>query len=219
MELTPFKYYRLLIKKNAQGNDGYFSLNTLSMYEQISGGVDLCLASSGSIATASNNIDATSDASKAIDANASTYWETSNTSGEKWIMIQFPTAKIVRRMVLTTTTYQDEMPSIFDLQGSNDGTTWTNIKSVSRGIFTGITSFTELLSVVIGGVSKLDSGNPTLKVILYTWSTMQYLAQTTPDINGNWFFWLNTNDPLMVVHIGPSGYQPISDGPVTPMEY
>lgn len=192
------------------------SMNTFSMFETNESTTDLCI---GATATASSNVNATSDASKAIDGNASTYWETTSAAGDKTFTVELPVAKKVRKLIITATTYQSEMPSNFIFQGSNDNINWTNLKSVTRGTFNNVNSYIELLSTVVGGKSVLDSGDPSLKVILYNWQTMQYLIHTTPNASGDWFLYLNDPSDLLITHIGPSGFQPISDGPVTPMVY
>lgn len=216
MEILPFKYYRLYITKNANGNNGYFSMNTFSMFETNESTTDLCI---GATATASSNYNASTEAPKAIDNNASTYWETASTAGDKWFQVELPAAKKVRKLIITTTNYQGEMPSAFIFQGSNDNVNWTNLKTVNRGTFGSPNSYVELLSTVVGGKSVLDSGDPSLKVILFNWQTMQYIIHTTPNASGDWFLYLNDPSDLLITHIGPSGFQPISDGPVTPMVY
>ena len=216
MEILPFKYYRLYITKSANGNNGYMSMNTFSMFETNESTTDLCI---GAIAKASSNYNATSDASKAIDGNPSTLWEATSAAGDKTFTVELPVAKKVRKLIITATTYQAEMPSNFIFQGSDDNINWTNIKSVTRGTFNNVTSYIELLSTVVGGKSVLDSGDPSLKVILYNWQTMQYIIHTTPNASGDWFLYVNDPSDLLITHIGPSGFQPISDGPVTPMVY
>ena len=114
MEILPFKYYRLYITKNANGNNGYFSMNTFSMFETNESTTDLCI---GATATASSNYNASTDAPKAIDNNASTYWETTPTAGDKWFQVELPAAKKVRKLIITATNYQREMPSAFIFQG------------------------------------------------------------------------------------------------------
>lgn len=216
MQLVAYKYYRLYIKKNVSGTGDYFSMNTFSLYETTTGGTDICI---GSTATASDNISSTSNAPKAIDNNASTFWETSGTEGDKWFKITLATAKVVRRMVITATTYQTEMPSEYILQGSNDNVNWANLRSINRGLSWTDTTVTDLLSTVIGGKSVLDTGDATLKVVVHRWSDMQYVAETIPDINGDWFMWMDDTSDIMITHIGPAGYRPIADGPITPMVY
>lgn len=216
MEILPFKYYRLYITKSANGNNGYMSMSTFSMFETNESTTDLCI---GAIATASSNYNATSDAPKAIDGNPSTLWESTSAAGDKTFTVELPVAKKVRKLIIAATTYQAEMPSNFIFQGSDDNINWTNIKSVTRGTFNNVTSYIELLSTVVGGKSVLDSGDPSLKVILYNWQTMQYIIHTTPNASGDWFLYVNDQSDLLITHIGPSGFQPISDGPVTPMVY
>ena len=130
-----------------------------------------------------------------------------------------PEAKKVRKLIITATNYQGEMPSAFIFQGSNDNVNWTNLKTVDRGTFSSPNSYFELLSTVVGGNSMLDSGDPSLKVILFNWQTMQYIIHVTPNASGDWLIYLNETSDVLITHIGPAGYQPISDGPITPMGY
>ena len=73
-----------------------------------------------------------------------------------------------------------------------------------------------LVAEALGGISKLDTGNPSLRVLLHNWTTGQLVATITPAANGAWNYRPRSTADLLVTHIGPSGYQPRSDGPITP---
>jgi hypothetical protein len=82
------------------------------------------------------------DAYKAFDGNLSTgtagYWQSSavaTDSDNHWISVQLPYPKVVNGFAITADA-NTNAPSNFKLQGSNDGSTWTDIKSVSAAGFT-----------------------------------------------------------------------------------
>ena len=214
MALVAYTHYRLYITKNSLGNNGYFAINELGLFEDAdSSGVDLCL---GAVASASNTNGAYV-AANAIDGVPSTVWETTSASGDKWFSVQLPSAKAIRSLYLSSTTWGGECPRDFLIQGSNDGTNWTTIVAFNDFVtttsgFSGYAAF----NLSIGGISKLDTGDASLRVLLHNWTTGQLVAAITPKPNGEWNYRPRSTADLLVTHIGPSGYQPRSDGPITP---
>jgi hypothetical protein len=71
----------------------------------------------------------------------STWWAgTGATSGTAWISYQFPTSKIIKRYFLTSTGGGAFTPRDWTFQGSNDGTTWTTLDTVTLNTLTTYTS-------------------------------------------------------------------------------
>lgn len=215
MALTAYSYYRLVISKAANGGNGYVTVNEFGLYtDKDHSGTNLAI---GATATAISQYDANTGAAKAIDGNASTFWESNSASGDKWLQVQLGSAAVVRSVYISSTTYPGEVPRDFQLQASNDGSTWVAIFSwVDWVTADGAKSSYEKINLKVGGESKLDSGVRSSKVLLYNWASGALIASIIPNTDGSWEYRpANTND-LLVTHIGPSGYRPVSDGPITP---
>ncbi len=76
----------------------------------------------------------------------------------------------------------------------------------------------EQIDLFIGGTSVLDTGVRASKVVVFDWLTYAVLGTTIPDAAGAWSFQLRGYGDVMVTHIGPAGFQPVTDGPITPFE-
>lgn len=214
MALTAYSYYRLVISKAANGGNGYVTVNEFGLYTaEDHSGTNLV---TGATATAISQYGAY-DAAKAIDGNASTFWESNNAAGDKWLQVQLGSAAVVRSVYISSTAYPSEVPRDFQLQASNDGSTWVTIFSwVDWVTSTVAKSSYEQINLKIGGSSKLDSGLHSSKVLVFDWASGAFVTSIVPNTDGSWEYRpANTND-LLVTHIGPSGYRPISDGPITP---
>ena len=212
MALAAYTRYRIYVTKASAGSKGWTAINEFGLFEDSDHlGPNLC---TGAIVTASHQ-NATYVAANAIDGNPSTAWESDNSATDKWLAVQLPEAKVVRSFYLSQTTWASETPRDFLIQGSNDGTNWTTLAEFvdfATGNYTGYTS----INLSIGGVSKLDTGDPSLRVFVHNWTTGQLVASITPAADGAWNYRPRSTADLLVTHIGPSGYRPISDGPITP---
>ena len=212
MALVAYTNYRIYVTKNASGVKGWTAINEFGLFEDLDHlGPNLC---AGAIVTA-DSANSSYVAANAIDGNASTAWESSNAATDHWLAVQLPTAKVVRSFYLSQTTWAGETPRDFLIQGSNDGTNWTTIAQFvdfTTGAFSGFVT----MGLSVGGVSKLDTGDASLRVLLHNWTTGQLVATVTPAANGAWNYRPRSTAELLVTHIGPSGYQPRSDGPITP---
>lgn len=215
MALTAYSNYRLLISKAANGDAGYITVNEFGLYAAADGsGTNLC---TGATATAISQYDATTGAANAIDGNSSTYWESTSASGDKWLRVQLASASVVRSVYISSTKYPNEVPRDFALQASNDGTTWVTLFNWVDWVTTpGAKSSLERVDLKIGGSSKLDSGLRSSRVLVYNWATGAFVASIIPATDGTWEFRPANTNELLVTHIGPSGYKPNSDGPITP---
>lgn len=216
MTIPAFSRYRLYITKTAGGSN-YASLYSFGLYEDADhSGVDLCL---GSTASASSAYASNTVAQNAIDGSATSYWESSGANLPQWISVDLGTPKQVRSMYLHAAPYSGEQPRDFLLQGSDDGAAWTTI-----AVFTDWALSTtpnpksayERLDLRVGGVSKLDTGEPSSVVLIFDWSSHILVSAVVPNSDGSWTFSPRSDSQVLVTHIGPSGYQPWSDGPVIP---
>lgn len=210
---TAYRYYRLVFSKNSNNDNRYYTVNEFALYVQIgAAGTNLCI---GAIASASGAYN-TQVAGLAIDGNPTTYWESAIDGAPSWLKVDLGVAQVVRSMVIKSTAFADEIPKDFVFQGSNDDSTWETIAT-----YTGVSAFiasSGVFSINCGvkGTSLLDDGTPSSKVWIHAWGTGELLGGVTPGNDGGYrFFTLSTAD-VLITHVGPAGYRPISDGPVTP---
>ena len=110
------------------------------------------------------------------------------------------------------------MPREFTLQGSNDDSTWTVIETYAGADAVIATSGVFTLNFGVKGTSLLDDGTPSTKVWLHAWDTGALLGSATPGSGGGYRFLTPTPADVLITHVGPAGYRPVSDGPITPGE-
>lgn len=210
MAIGSYRYYRLLFTTAK-----YTTINEIGLYASNDGtGTNLL---TGSTATASGSYGGTSPGA-AIDGNATTYWESSTFAAMHWLSFDLGTAQSVKSLKITSTTYPNEVPLDFELQVSNDGATWKPIGFFVFGTLgTTHTDKVQALDLYVGGTSTITGGTATQKVLIYNWTTGALIGSTVPSADGayEWRF-ENSGFDVMVTHIGPSGYRPTSDGPITP---
>lgn len=216
--LKAFKYYRVNVTGTAQ-NPGastakYVTINELEMFEFDVTGTNLCATAT---ATASGFYAAGTEAPKAIDGNATTFWESAQVV-DNWLKVELTTAKVVRQIRITSSAYPNEVPRNFQIVGSNDNSTWEAVLTVVDWVTTPVAK-TGVLTTnrLFGGVSKTSDGLATASVEIYTWDTGEYVGRVIPDAAGGRSFREHTATPrqYLVVHKGPAGYKPQADGPVT----
>ncbi len=224
MAIVAYRYYRLVLRKNSNANQGsniYFTINEFGLYaDSDHSGPNLC---AGATATAQDQYQADLGPEKAIDGNAATYWESAALAGgaasgnTKWLQVDLGVPREVRSLYLSSTTYANEVPVDWDLQASNDNATWFTLRAFRSWTLPGVTkSGYEALTLVVGGVSKLDNGQRSSRVLVYDWITGELLQSIVPELNGSWSYRTSTMREVLVTHTGPSGFKPLSDGPITP---
>lgn len=224
MEIVAYRYYRLVLRKNSNTNQNgniYFSINEFGLYaDSDHSGPNLCV---GATATAQDQYTADLGPENTIDGNAATYWESAILAGSsgggntKWFKVDLGTPMEVRSLYLSSTIYVDEVPVDWDLQASNDDATWVTLREFRNWTAPGVAKSDYAdLTMVVGGVSKLDNGQRSSRVLVYDWLTGELLKSIVPESNGSWKYQPSTMRDVLVTHIGPSGFKPLSDGPITP---
>ncbi len=210
---TAYRYYRLVFSKNSNNDNRYYTVNEWELYEQVGAtGTNLCI---GATASASGNY-GSQVASLTIDGNPTTYWESSLDGAPSWLNVDLGAGHVARAMVIKSTTYPDERPKDFVLQGSNDNSTWIVV-----GSYAGVDSFiasggTFTLNFGVKGTSLLEDGTPSSKVWVHAWGTGELLGGITPGGDGSYRYSASSAADVLITHVGPAGYRPVSDGPVTP---
>lgn len=210
---TAYRYYRLVFSKNSNNDNRYYLVNEWELYEQVGAtGTNLCI---GATASASGNY-GSQVASLTIDGNPTTYWESSLDGAPSWLKVDLGAEHVARSIVIKSTAIATEIPRDFTLQGSNDNSTWTVI-----GAYTGADAFITTSGVFtlnfgVKGTSVLDDGTPSTKVWVHAWGTGALLGSAVPEGDGSYRFSAATAADVLITHVGPAGYRPVSDGPVTP---
>lgn len=210
---TVYRYYRLVFSKNSNNNNQYYTVNEWGLYGQAgAAGTNLCI---GATASASGAYGSQS-ASLAIDGDPTTYWESGYDGAPSWLKVDLGAEHVARSMVIKSTTYPNERPKDFVLQGSNDNSTWIVV-----GSYAGVDSFiasggTFTLNFGVKGTSVLDDGTPSTKVFVHAWDTGALIGSVVPGGDGSYRFSTTTAADVLITHVGPAGYRPVSDGPVTP---
>lgn len=224
MAIVAYRYYRLVLRKNSNTNqnaDIYFSINEFGLYADADhSGPNLCI---GATATAQDQYLAHLGPENVIDGNPTSYWESYILSGgsaggkTKWLQVDLGVPREVRSLYLSSTAYANEVPVDWDIQASNDSATWVTLSEFRNWTAPGATkSSYDGISIVVGGVSKLDNGQRSSRVLVYDWLTGELLQSIVPESNGSWKYRPSTMREVLVTHTGPSGFKPLSDGPITP---
>lgn len=219
--MAEYSKWRILIRKTVSGNAGavgYAAVSELKAYGASDGsGPNLF---QGGVASASEKNGGSYPASAAFDGNPGTTWEsTSNTLATKWLRYDLPAPVNLKSLNLTHNTWLGELPDNFAIQGSNDGENWSTLTEITGFMAKTTTSGGFIaFGLTLRGVSKIDTGQPAVRVLIHRWSDGQLLASTVPDNNGNWEFRPGQAVEVLVTHIGPAGYRPVSDGPVQPYD-
>lgn len=211
MKDRAYKYYRLSATRAMSSTS--ISVNEIYLYDTTSSTAATPNKATGAIAT-SRTSHGGETANLAIDGDINTRWRSAELSGPaEWLKIELPVPTVIRRFGFRTTSFPQFAPRDFVFEGSHDDLVWDTL--VER---TGNTSTDAYytFSIVLSGVSKIDTGESALKVYVNNWNTGQLVTMATPNIDGSWSVSLDKTNDLLVTHIGPSGYEPKSDGPITP---
>ena len=120
------EYYYTVTASNTAGASP--SSNEASAKPTGSGGSGVLL-SQGQPATASSVQDAGYPASNAVDGNLSTRWS-SAFSDPQWLQVDLGATHTISQVVLN---WENAYAKAFQIQTSNDGTTWTTIYSTTTG--------------------------------------------------------------------------------------
>lgn len=87
------------------------------------------LVSQGRPVTASTQV---TPATNAVDGNPGTRWESSHAIDPSWIMVDLGSAKALTQVVID---WEAANAATYEIQGSNNGASWTNLKTVTGGAF------------------------------------------------------------------------------------
>lgn len=210
MAIGSYRYYRLVFTEL-----GYVAINSIGLYETNNGTGTNRLT--GATATASSSYGSQTP-DKAIDASSATYWESGFDGPDEWISFDLGAAYTIKSLKITSTVSAgSEVPRNFNLQVSTNGTTWVTVGYyVFSPPYTSQTNKVQALDLHVSGNSTISGGAASQKVIIANYSTGELLAAIVPSSSGAYEWRFESSADVLVTHIGPSGYRPLSDGPITP---
>lgn len=220
MALTAYSKYRLYITRTStsDANKPYYGVvNSFHGFANGDGSGSNLLT--GGTATASS-VYSNLDASNAFDASNSSYWEAGNQSDPfQWVRIDLASPVTVRNFYVSSQS-ASEVPRDFKIQGSNNGTDWDDIVVVVDWVTTRTAKTGSWrIDLLLSGTSLLDTGGGTSKVFIHKYSDGELVGVATPHAStGAWSIKPQFAGEVLITHIGPSGsgFQPVTDGPVTP---
>lgn len=203
-----YKHYRLYVTKNL--GSSYTRIDQVMMFE--SRGVDAVNVVSAATATAISSGDYSADNNASGALQESGYWESNSSTTPTWLHIEFTEPKPIRAFYFKAD-YTGEMPSEFKFQASTDGVTWIDLFS---NAVNEKREFRANLHIGVSGVSQLSTGIRSSRVLVSRWATGELIESIIPSADGAWVCFFQDTSDVLVTHIGPSGYEPKSDGPITP---
>ncbi|OCT12942.1 hypothetical protein A8709_21715 [Paenibacillus pectinilyticus] len=130
---TPYTYYRLDVSANS--GDANLQIAEITFYASTSTPTNVALSKT---VTASDEINATEAATKAVDGVATTKWTSQPINlvpGDKWLKVDLGASYAITRWVVKHASSNGESASYntkdFKLQKSSDGTNWTDVDTVT----------------------------------------------------------------------------------------
>lgn len=215
MSFVAYRYYRISITDTSVSS--YWRINQIQMFSS-NDGTGTNLATGGGVTASASSTYSVHAASRAIDADLATFWSANPGSGA-WFQVDLGSAAVIRSLrIWSDSSGGYHNITQFDLLGSNDGTTFTLVVPQRSFNLTGanLTNFLVRFGYFVSGTSVLDDASPASAVFLLAWSSGALISKLTPDGSGDWGLRLPSDDVILAVHTGPSGYRPLADGPITP---
>lgn len=216
---NPYKFYRWTFRGSFAEGNKYASFSEIRIFDGLNGeGVDL---TPGAIATCKDNYAANTGASNAIDNNLSTYYESASTDFQggatTWFKLELTQPLVMRSFKISPNSgFPTEFPKNYSVEGSNDNTNWVTVYESFQLPTNAAVEHIRTIACHVGGFSRLEDGRPSNRVLVQNWNTGALLKVIVPDSYGNWFTNVEYGIDVLITHIGPSGYEPKSDGPITP---
>jgi hypothetical protein len=199
----------------------YRIIAEMEMRHQV-GGSDDC---NGGTASASSILDAGFPASKAFDnfSGGGNAWASDGVESTSWLAYQFPSPIEIAEVSIWGSADGSQSIKDFQIQYSDDGTTWTTIASITNQ--TGWTTleqrtFTLTLGTISGEITANTTGVSVFRVTAIKAATGE-LVGTTTTTSSSFEINCTSADPCIVTisprDVGDYGaFTPVSYGPVTP---
>lgn len=206
-----YKHFRIWV--TATPRNDYVRIETVRLYEQVARNATNIATPTLATATSSGNYTESTLPANALLEGTAPYWESNKSFDPKWLKISFATARHVRAFEIVSIGDNQEYPTSFIFQGSNDDSAWVDIYSTTTNTLNGafIAPYLD-----VSGISMLDNGNKAPRVFIYDWLTGALLKSIVPNFDGSWRYSPRYDDEIFVTHLGIAGYEPKTDGPIKP---
>lgn len=215
MKASKYVSFRLVFSKRIDGLVGLIAITALKILDNTGESI-----LRDGVASASTEFSADYNASKAFDGNDSTRWASASSDPNIWIRYDLTTPKYACEIFISLNNNPVNGPKDFVLEGLSEDNNWEVIHRFIdfATALTIVSGVKELLpNKALFGVSKLQDGSASRKVVVLSADTFDKVAVVVPNINGAWSYTLvdKTNDKFyFVAQIGSLGYRPILDGPI-----
>jgi hypothetical protein len=216
--MAAHRYWRLFVS-SVVGSPNWCTIDEVEL-RTTPGGVTVTDAAT--VVTASSNYNGGSSAPAHVtDKTSGTFWTsatgTVQPSNPCWLMFDLGAPQAVVEFSITPLSgLPDRAPNSFALQASDDGVNWPPFSQIiplqapwtntEKRVF----SFAEYF---LAGNAKLDTGVAASLVVVRAWDTHAHVMQSVPASDGSWKVFVTSGNYDVTV-VGPSGYQPITHGPV-----
>ena len=208
--MRAYRYYRFLFISAI-----WTCVNEIGVYASNDGtGTNLL---TGSTATASGAYSG-QPASYAIDGNTGTAWGSASSAANNWLSFDIGTPAAISSFKISANLSGWYAPRNLTVQASNDGVTWATFVTCPNFNVAASDTLTDAVQRIyrVSGESLLDTTSESSLVFVFHWATGVLISSIVPASDGTYEVVMSTNTYVLVTHIGPAGYQPISDGPITP---
>lgn len=219
--MAAFRYWRLFISEvNGPANGDYCTISEVQLRTA---------SGSGDVTTSSTPVTASSNypsqpPTNVVDKNNITQWSTAlqnvNASNPAWLIFDLGSPQTIVEMTIRASGIDpvSRLPKKFALQASEDGVNWPVFSQViadqTGWSMNQVRTFPVSIFYVAGN-AKLDTGIKADRVIMVNWNAPYNLINSVvPASNGDWRMMTDTS-PVLITILGPTGYQPISHGPIT----
>lgn len=212
-------YNRFIVRfhRNPGGTSGYITINEIRLHPNADGtGTNLL---TGATATASSTYSESTGPGNAIDGNLATYWKSANTADfaatPPTLSFQLGSSVVAKSIAIVSSSHPKERPIAFTVQGSNDGVYWEDIYTTATWPNVDGPTVAQLKSYFLAGTSLLDDGQACRLIVVGDWATGATITTVVPKVDGSWKRAFTTQVVALVNHLGPIGFLPLCDGPVT----
>lgn len=209
------RYWRINI--TAEQNSSYCTIGEIYFYDIT--GADLTVGGTASSSPAYQGVYV---AANAFDKSVTTKWigappDPHFIAYDFGKVVAARSVKIVYPSGYSTTS---EAPKNYTIECSQDGVNWAVVATVTNDApwSYGESRIIPLGAYKVSGTAKLDNGSRASMVYVFNWSTGVAIGSTVPATDGTFSVSVPYTDVVAITVVGPAGYQPVTHGPVQPVD-
>lgn len=154
------------------------------------------------------------------------YYYTPESDPDWWIGYRFPSAVTVtsigvqmRHDIQSTWGHEWQYA---DVEWSDDGIYWYKEGYIAPLIAQQDISYKTVPVLYdlyqIKGTTLQDNGVVSRFVLVHDWGTGNFITKIKPFSDGTWEYKSRNGNAVLVTHVGAAGFEPKSDGAITPMK-